>query len=65
MDLIIELISLGRNAREEAKIKIRQPISEIILETTYEKTIKEFICKQTFVAQSQNALLRKENKPAL
>ena len=32
MDLVRSLISLGRNAREEAKIKVRQPISEIILD---------------------------------
>ncbi len=32
MDLIRDLISLGRNAREEVKIKVRQPISEVILD---------------------------------
>ena len=32
MDLVRDLISLGRNAREEAKIKVRQPISKIILD---------------------------------
>ncbi len=32
MDLVRSLISLGRNAREEAKIKVRQPIKEIILD---------------------------------
>ena len=32
MDLVRNLISLGRNAREEAKIKVRQPIKEIILD---------------------------------
>ena len=32
MDLVRELISLGRNAREEEKIKVRQPISEVILD---------------------------------
>lgn len=32
MDLVRDLISLGRNAREEAKIKVRQPISEVILD---------------------------------
>ena len=31
MDLVRDLISLGRNAREEVKIKVRQPISEIII----------------------------------
>ena len=35
MDLIIDLISLGRNSREEAKIKVRQPISNVILDANY------------------------------
>jgi len=42
MDLVIELISIARNIREEAKIKVRQPISEVIFESRFEKTIKEF-----------------------
>ena len=41
MDLVRDLISLGRNAREEAKIKVRQPISEVILDKKVEKTIKD------------------------
>ena len=32
MDLVRDLISLGRNVREEAKIKVRQPISEVIID---------------------------------
>lgn len=32
MDLVRDLISLGRNAREEVKIKVRQPISEVLLD---------------------------------
>ncbi|MDD6879465.1 MAG: isoleucine--tRNA ligase, partial [bacterium] len=32
MDLVRTLISLGRNVREEVKIKVRQPISEAILD---------------------------------
>lgn len=32
MDLVRDLISLGRNAREEAKIKVRQPISKVIID---------------------------------
>ena len=32
MDLVRDLISLGRNAREEAKIKVRQPISEVLID---------------------------------
>ncbi|MBR4260584.1 MAG: class I tRNA ligase family protein, partial [Clostridia bacterium] len=41
MDLVRDLISLGRNAREEAKIKVRQPISEVVLDNKVQKTIKE------------------------
>lgn len=33
MDLVRDLISLGRNVRETSKIKVRQPISEILLDT--------------------------------
>ena len=42
MDLVIELISYARNIREEAKIKVRQPISEVILEAKYNEKIGEF-----------------------
>ena len=41
MDLIKDLISLGRNAREEAKIKVRQPINEVILDGKNEDLIKD------------------------
>ncbi len=39
MDLIRDICSLGRFAREEVKIKVRQPISELILDSSYEKII--------------------------
>ena len=32
MDLVRDLISLGRNVREEEKIKVRQPILEVVLD---------------------------------
>ncbi len=41
MDLVRDLISLGRNAREEAKIKVRQPIGEVILDFRIKKTIDD------------------------
>ena len=41
MDLVRDLISLGRNAREEAKVKVRQPISEVIVDAKNEETISE------------------------
>ncbi len=43
MDLIRDIISLGRNAREEAKIKVRQPISEVILDGKNKETIADLV----------------------
>ena len=43
MDLVRELISLGRNAREEAKIKVRQPLSEVILDGRCEELIGDLV----------------------
>ena len=43
MDLVRDLISLGRNAREEAKIKVRQPISEVILDGKNKKIISDLV----------------------
>ena len=42
MDLVIELISYTRNIREEAKIKVRQPIKEVIFEEKYKELVGEF-----------------------
>jgi len=43
MDLVRDIISLGRNAREEIKIKVRQPISEIILDEQNKDKIGDLI----------------------
>ena len=43
MDLVRNLISLGRNVREEAKIKVRQPISEVILDGKKESIIGDLV----------------------
>ena len=43
MDLVRDLISLGRNAREEAKIKVRQPISEVIIDGKNQDTISDLV----------------------
>ena len=40
MDLVRNLISLGRNKREEVKIKVRQPISEVILDGKLKYTLE-------------------------
>ena len=39
MDLVRDICSLGRFAREDAKIKVRQPLTEIILPSTNEEII--------------------------
>ena len=43
MDKVRDLISLGRNAREESKVKVRQPISEVILDGKNESTISDLV----------------------
>ena len=43
MDLVRDLISLGRNAREEAKIKVRQPISEVIIDSKNKRVIGDLV----------------------
>ena len=43
MDLVRDLISLGRNVREEAKIKVRQPIQEVILDGKNEILLGDLI----------------------
>lgn len=41
MDLVRDLVSLGRSAREEVQIKVRQPLSEILIDGAHEKPIGE------------------------
>jgi isoleucyl-tRNA synthetase len=43
MDLVRNLISLGRNIREEVKIKVRQPISEALIDGKNEKLISDLV----------------------
>jgi len=42
MDLVRDICSLGRFAREDAKIKVRQPISEVLLDSSISSKIDEF-----------------------
>ena len=42
MDLVRDICSLGRFAREDAKIKVRQPISEVLLDSSVSDKIYEF-----------------------
>ncbi|MCD1146829.1 isoleucine--tRNA ligase [Peptoniphilus sp. KCTC 25270] len=39
MELVRNLVTLGRSSRENAKIKVRQPLSEVVLDGKYKETI--------------------------
>lgn len=41
MDMVKNLVKLGRASREEAKIKVRQPIAKVVLDAKNQKTIGE------------------------
>ncbi|MDD4035876.1 MAG: isoleucine--tRNA ligase, partial [Bacilli bacterium] len=43
MDLVRDLISLGRAAREDAKIKVRQPISEVLVAGKHKELIIDLV----------------------
>lgn len=43
MDLVRDLIRLGRNVREEAKIKVRQPIAEVLIDGNKENLIADLV----------------------
>lgn len=43
MDLVRELVTLGRAARESVKIKVRQPISKVIVDGKYEALIGDLV----------------------
>ena len=43
MDLVRTLVGLGREARENAKIKVRQPISEVLIDASYQNLIGDMI----------------------
>ncbi|MGV8148722.1 MAG: isoleucine--tRNA ligase [Alkaliphilus sp.] len=43
MDLVRELVGLGRAVREKTKIKVRQPISKILIDGKHESKIANYI----------------------
>lgn len=43
MDLVRDLVSLGRSAREQVRIKVRQPISEVLIDGKYEELILDLV----------------------
>ncbi|MEG2620969.1 MAG: isoleucine--tRNA ligase [Bacilli bacterium] len=51
MDLVRTIISLGRNAREEVKIKVRQPVMEILIDSKNKKIIGDL---ETLIKEELN-----------
>jgi len=43
MDLVRELVRLGRASREAVKIKVRQPLREVLIDGKYEDKIKDLV----------------------
>ncbi|MDD2482462.1 MAG: class I tRNA ligase family protein, partial [Lutispora sp.] len=43
MDLVRDLVGLGRSAREQVRIKVRQPISEVLIDGKYEELILDLV----------------------
>ena len=49
MDLVRDLVGLGRGTREKEKIKVRQPLSEVLVDGKYEALISDLtplICEE-------------------
>ncbi len=43
MDLVRDIVGLGRGARESVKIKVRQPIQKVLVDGKYEETISDLV----------------------
>ncbi len=43
MDLVREIVGLGRGARESVKIKVRQPLQKVLIDGSYETTISDLV----------------------
>ena len=43
MDLVRDLVALGRASRENVKIKVRQPLNEVVIDGKYEEMIKDLV----------------------
>ena len=43
MDLVRTLVTLGRGTREQEKIKVRQPLQEVLVDGRYEETIGDLV----------------------
>jgi len=43
MDLVRDLVGLGRASREAVKIKVRQPLNEVVIDGKYEELINDLV----------------------
>jgi isoleucyl-tRNA synthetase len=43
MDLVRDLVALGRASRENVRIKVRQPLSEVVIDGKYEEMISDLV----------------------
>ena len=43
MDLVRNLVALGRASRETVKIKVRQPLKDVVIDGKYEEKIKDLV----------------------
>lgn len=43
MDLVRDLVALGRASRENVKIKVRQPLKDVVIDGKYEDLIKDLV----------------------
>ncbi|NLW21772.1 MAG: isoleucine--tRNA ligase [Tissierellia bacterium] len=43
MDLVRDLVGLGRASRESVRIKVRQPLKEVLIDGKYEEKIKDLV----------------------
>lgn len=43
MDLVRDLVGLGRASRETVRIKVRQPLNEVVIDGKYEDKIKDLV----------------------
>jgi len=43
MDLVRDLVGLGRASRESVRIKVRQPLNEVVVDGKYEDIIKDLV----------------------
>ncbi|MEG0430405.1 MAG: isoleucine--tRNA ligase [Anaerovoracaceae bacterium] len=59
MDLVRDLVGLGRGTREKEKIKVRQPLSEVLVDGKYEPLISDLtplICEELNVKKVEFAV---------